>query len=340
MKYLKYICLIFPAFMVLESFAQEEDCAVKLVEAQQLYDAGRIETVPELLQSCIERGFTQEERLSAYKLIILCQIYDDNLDQAHEGMLSFLKRYPEYELSSTDPDEFRFIFEQYRTRPVFDLGAFAGVNRTHGMISQPYSPFNLNKEKPVYTADGFAFQAGAMINFYASANMQISLEPMYAQANFQLEYENSSINGIDALDHFERQSYVYIPLSGTYEFQLDKFRPYFRLGAQLGILIDNKTSTVNGIFTGPDEDNLENRNQLNYWAFGGAGVKYKLNRQYFYLDLRYNVGLNKYLKSAENRFTQDNHNWVYMYQDSDFRLNSFMISFGYARSFYNPKRTQ
>ncbi len=340
MRYLKYLILILPALFVLELNAQREDCAFKLREAQQLYDAGRIENVPAMLQSCIERGFTQEDRLTAYKLIILCQIYDDDLEKAHQGMLSFLKRYPEYELSTTDPDEFRFIFEQYRTRPILDVGAFAGVSRNHGMISQPYSPFNLNTFQPRYASDGFSFQAGALINFYASNKIQISLEPMYAQANFQLEYETSPISEDQLLDHFERQSFLYIPLSGTYEFTIKKFRPYLRLGVQLGLLFDNKTASTEGIFTGPDEDNLNNRNQLNYWALGGAGVKYKLNKGYFYLDLRYNVGLKKYLVSADQRFTQENHNWVYMYQDSDFRLNSFLISVGYARSFYNPKRIQ
>ncbi len=340
MRYLKPLLLILILLPAIDAFAQEEDCAVKLREAQQLYDAGRIEAVPEMLQSCIEKGFTQEERLSAFKLIILCQIYNDDPDKAHEGMLSFLKRYPEYELSTTDPDEFRFIFEQYRTRPMFDLGAFAGVNRTHGLISQPFSPFNLNKEKPKYTADGFAFQVGALFNFYASSKIQISIEPMYAQSNFQLEYENSPLEGFGVLDHFERQSYLYIPLSGTYEFNMEKIRPYIRLGGQVGILFDNKTSSTEGIYTGPDEDNLNSRNQLNYWVFGGGGIKYKLNKAYFFLDLRYNFGLNKYLNSADNRFTQENHTWVYMYQDSEFRLNSFLISFGYAFSFYNPKRTQ
>ena len=146
MRYLKHIILILPALFVLESFAQQEDCAFKLQEAQQLYAAGRIENVPDMLQACIERGFTQEDRLQAFKLIILCQIYDDELDKAHEGMLAFLGRYPEYTLSTTDPDEFRFIFEQYRTRPILDVWAFAGINRTHGLISQPFSPFNLKKK--------------------------------------------------------------------------------------------------------------------------------------------------------------------------------------------------
>ena len=338
MKRNKYIILLTLLLAGAAAFAQEEDCAFKLREAQQLYGVGKIETVPDILQPCIERGFTQEERLQAFKLIILCYIYEDDQDMAHAEMLSFLKRYPEYELSPTDPDEFRFIFIQYRTSPIMDVGLIVGGNLSHGMISQPFTPFNLNKEKPRYTPDGIGIQAGVMMNFYASSRIQISIEPMYAQNKFQLEYENTEIEGFGKLDHFERQSYLYIPLSVTYEFPVGKFRPYGRLGGMMGLLFDNKTSTIQGIFTGPDEDNLENRNQLNYWALIGTGVNYKLNRGYFYVDARYNIGLNKYLKSAENRFTQENHNWVYMYQDSDFRVNIFMVSFGYVRSFYNPKR--
>ena len=111
-----------------------------------------------------------------------------------------------------------------------------------------------------------------------------------------------------------------------------------RLGGQAGLLMTNKTSTTQGIFTGPDEDNVNNRNQLNYWVFAGGGFKYKMNKSYLFVDLRYNVGLNKYLVSADKRFEQPNHNWVYMYQDSDFRLNSFMLSAGFAYSIFNPKR--
>ena len=100
MRYLKFVFLILIALPAFNAFGQEEDCAIKLREAQQLYDAGKIETVPDMLQSCIDKGFTQEERLTAFKLIILCQIYNDDPDEAHKEMLSFLKRYPEYELST------------------------------------------------------------------------------------------------------------------------------------------------------------------------------------------------------------------------------------------------
>jgi len=345
MKVLKYFILISLLLAATQARAQEEDCAFKLREAQQLYDDGKIETVPSLLQQCIQRGFTQEERLQAFKLIILCEIYDDNIDNAHAEMLSFLKRYPEYELSPTDPAEFTFIFEQYRTRPMLDLGFLAGGNISHGTIIQPFSPFNLNEQKPMYTNDGFGIQAGAVFNIYVSSRIEICLEPMYAQGKFQLQFEGGSIPGFQDAggkdltpDHFENQGFLFIPLTGTYEIPVNKFRPYVRLGGMLGLMFSNKTSTTQGIFQGPDEDNLENRNSLNYWAVGGLGVKYKLSKGYFYLDTRYNFGLNQYLSGTENRLQQENHNWVYMYQDSDFRINSAMVSIGYVRSFYNPKR--
>ena len=343
MRYIKYSIPVFMLLITITAAAQQEDCAVSLREAEQLYDAGRIENIPQMLQSCIDRGFTQEEKLSAYKLIILCHIYNDDVDRANEDMLAFLKKYPEYELTGTDPDEFRFIFEQYRTRPVLDIGPMIGVNRSHGMISQPFSPFNLNQLKPKYTSDGFSVHLGAMFNFYLGNRFQLSLEPMYAQSKFQLEYDKPPIPAEalpNGLDHFERQDFLYIPLSGIYEFDAGQIRPYVRLGFQLGYLFTNTTATTQGIFAGPDEDNLENRNQLNYWAFLGAGAKYKLNKSYFFLDLRYNFGLNQYLISPDKRFTQENHNWVYMYQDSDFRLNTLMLSFGYARSLYNPKKVK
>ena len=203
-----------------------------------------------------------------------------------------------------------------------------------------------HKEKPIYTNDGMGIQAGALLNYYVSSRIEICLEPMYAQSKIQLEYESGAISGFATStanltpDHFENQSYFYIPLTGTYEIPLGNFRPYGRLGGMMGLMFTNTTSTSQGIFQGPDEENMDNRNTLNYWVVTGAGVKYKLNKGYFYFDARYNIGLNIYLNSGENRFQQPNHNWVYMYQDSDFRVNSFMVSFGYVRSFYNPKRVR
>ena len=95
---------------------------------------------------------------------------------------------------------------------MLDLGFLVGVNMSNGLIVQPFSPFNLNEEKPKYTHDGFGIQAGAVFNIYVSSQIEICLEPMYAQTKIQLEYEGGAIPGFQTIitgdktpDHFETQ---------------------------------------------------------------------------------------------------------------------------------------
>ena len=109
------IYLIITSFFIPLSFAQD-DCSVLLRRAQKYYDDGVIEEVPALLTSCLEDGFTKEEKVDAYKLLILCSIYEDNIDQADDQMLAFLKANPEYEINqSVDAAEFIHFFKSYKT---------------------------------------------------------------------------------------------------------------------------------------------------------------------------------------------------------------------------------
>ena len=76
------VILAFLVLGIIPVFGQEEDCSFTLREANNLYAQGRIENIPAMLEDCIEQGFTSEDRLAAYKLIILCSLYDDEEIQA------------------------------------------------------------------------------------------------------------------------------------------------------------------------------------------------------------------------------------------------------------------
>jgi len=329
--------------------AQDEQCAFTLREAENLYDQGRIENIPEMLQSCIQRGFSSEDRLAAYKLIILCSLYNDEQSQAEDQMLAFLKKYPEYELIPTDPEEFRFLFEKYRTRPIFDYGLFVGLNYAHGIMVQPYSTFpNLHNDVLRFHPNNFGICAGALLNFYITNDLQISFEPMFAQKLIKLDHEQGMVQGIYTKEHFEQQTCIDFPLSVTYDFNLGRFRPYVRAGGQIGYMIGATTSTTTKYFnsvgeevhenSGPDEDVYDtgNRNSMSYAAILGGGVKLKITKGYFYLDTRYNIGLN--IQNTGNRYDLNELIWKYQYMDPDFRLNNFMVCIGFVRSFYNPKK--
>jgi len=331
--------------------AQDEECAFTLREAEQLYNQGLIENIPQMLQSCIEKGFSREDRLSAYKLIILCSLYNDDLELAHDQMLAFLKKYPEYELTPTDPEEFRFLFEEYKTRPIFDYGIFVGTNWAHGITVEPYSPLDQHGDRLRYRPDNVGLQVGALLNFYITNNIQVSLEPMYTQKLIRLDHADEIVNDLIRPERFERQSFVDLPLTFTYDFNLGRFRPYARAGGQFSYLFEAKTSSVTGFLdssgnlilenSGPDEDmlnyyNKEYRNKFNYSILFGGGIKLKINKGYFYLDTRYNIGLS--LLNTGNRFDLHEQIFKYLCTDSDFRLNNFMITFGFVRSFYKPRQ--
>ncbi|KPK86790.1 MAG: hypothetical protein AMS27_04240 [Bacteroides sp. SM23_62_1] len=331
--------------------AQDEECAFTLREAEQLYNQGLIENIPQMLQSCIEKGFTKEDRLSAYKLITLCSLYNDDQDLAHEQMLAFLKKYPEYELTPTDPEEFRFLFEEYKTRPIFDYGVFVGVNYTHGITGEPFSPLNQRGDRLRYRPDNMGLQVGGVLNFYITKSLQVAVEPMYTQKLFRLDHADDIVDLYIKPERFERQSYVDVPLTFTYDFDLGRFRPYVRAGGQFSYLFEAKTSLVTTFVnstgelikenSGPDLDMLNYEGQAyrklyNYSAVVGGGVKLKITKGYFYLDTRYNIGLN--LQNTGNRFELYEQIFYYMNTDSDFRLNNFMVTFGFVRSFYKPRQ--
>jgi hypothetical protein len=344
------IILAFLILGIIPVFAQGEECAFTLREAENLYSQGRIENIPEMLEDCIQRGFSSEDRLAAYKLIILCSLYNDEQEQAEDQMLDFLKKYPEYELTPTDPEEFGYLFRNYRTRPVFDYGLFVGLNYSHGSLVEPYSLLpNLSDDELRFRPDNFGLGAGLILNFYITNTIQVTITPMYAQKKIRLDHYDDVVLGIYHIEHFESQSYIDIPLSVTYDFDLGRFKPYLRAGGQLGYLFEAKTSTTtrylqdgNVLYenSGPDVDvhAAGNRNKFNYGILGGAGVKLKITKGYFYLDARYTVGLN--LQNTGNRYEVDELTWKYQYVDPDFRMNTILVGIGFVRSFYNPKRIE
>ena len=118
--------------------AQEMNCAVNLREAESLFDIGQIEGVPDLLTECLKSGFTREERIQAYKLLINAFIFDDNLEQAENYTLEFLNKYPEYEIVATDPSEFVNLLEEFNNDARASIGLSGGLNFSNVRIIEPF----------------------------------------------------------------------------------------------------------------------------------------------------------------------------------------------------------
>jgi hypothetical protein len=329
---------LFMAFQV--SFAQEEECAFTLEKAEKLFEEGIIKEIPALLSPCLEKGFSKEEKLQAYKLIVLAYLFDDNKMEAEKTMRNFLKKYPEYKVLPTDPVEFVYLFESYNVFPIFTIGVFGGLNYAYVNVKEQYGTHNLNNNSLEYYPSGPGLLGGIRITRYITDEIDLNLELTIEQ----LKYGSvDSIYSFYELNVDEWQTRFSIPISGTYTFQNVKYvQPYVRLGLAPSFLLSANANAVGKYrdgsqenITGPDFSTKEQRNAFGLWGLIGGGVKYKIPRGYLILDARYNIGFSK-INSNPGVDPESFLTWDYFYSDNDLKLYQLYFSIGYSYTLYKP----
>lgn len=320
----------------------QEDCAIALRNGQKFYEEGLLEKVPPLLAPCINSGFNKEEKVQAYRLLILTYLFDDKMVEAEVYMEKLLKQEPEYQINDViDPIEFIQLYESYRTLPIYSLGIFGGVNKTLGMQTEAYGINNVENKKATYSPKGMGVQFGIKANFFVMKNLEFNVNAQYINQKF--EYKNA-LYDFTELTSNESQTLISLPLSFTYDIMTGKYTPYIRLGGSMAYLLNSNTNLVrtytDGSHTdvaGPSISLTSQRQRWNFGLIGGAGVKYKIPRGSIFLDARYCKGLNNQT-IPENRYDNTELLYKYFYVDDDFKVDNIQISVGYNRNFYKPKK--
>ena len=336
--------------------AQDQSCSYTLKEAQQLYQQGLIEKIPSLLSACMQSGFTRQERQDAYKLILLCYLFDDNQSAADSDMLLFLRKYPEYEINPTDPKEFVYLFNTYTNPPVFGLGLIGGYTIPQFFVTESNSTNDLNGTARQYKRSGSSYQFGLQINTTLVKQYELGLGIVYSACAFQTVDKISLFSPIpnETRTYTESQSRIEFPVFVRYNYELTKkIIPYARLGV-VPIYMLSATGTVARVYTtgtppdnSPSLDVLKLRNPFGMSLLAGIGVKFRIPRGFIFADLKYQPGItsqlnssyvNQQLSSSSSGSTVTKLAWTYGMMLDNFRLNELTVSIGYAYSFYNPKK--
>ena len=150
-------------------------------------------------------------------------------------------------------------------------------------------------------------------------------------------------------DEFKSPVFCQCVVTRQNENHLEDLIPYLRLGGQAGYLISadwkagrDYEDDLGDEVTGGSLDVALLRKDINFWALAGGGLKYKIPNGYVILDLRYNIGLTDQNDPAYNRYasSDDVQDMIFYYYSTDdnFRLNNAIISLGYQRTFYRPKK--
>jgi hypothetical protein len=315
-------------------------CSQNLKKAQKEYDEGRLSEVPVTLEECLKEGFTKDQKLQAYRLLILTYLFTDELELAEQNLLKLLNEDPEYTINPLlDPAEFTTLYNTYNTSAVISIGLTGGPNQTRVHLHQAYSTDNSNN-KATYKPH-FGFQTGLSADILLKKRFQLNTGLQLVQKSY--EYKNKLFQYTN-LDLKESQLWMELPVALKYNFRYKKkLIPYLYAGASVNLFLSSigKLTRIsdagNNDASGPNVKLGSLRNRFNYSALIGGGLKYKIGYSYLCLDLRYAYGL-KNIVNTSKRYSDSNLIYFYGYLDSDISINNLFVSVGYFKSFYKPKK--
>lgn len=354
MKAVLLLFLMLPFSGIAQEAARELDeegkqlskCVLNLQKAERLYQQGKVEDIPDLLRGCIKKGFNRDERMTAYKLLILTDIYDDDLEQADMKMYEFLKKYPEYEISPADQDEFAQLFNSYETRANWSVSIKGGMLFSFPVQTEPYGVMQL-KTSPYEYSSGMGFNVGAGIMKYLSPSMKLNLEVQFLSHEFNYKATPDFFTSFAEIDYTERTQQLAVPLSLNNDFGSGNLKPFLRLGV-MPVYMLSSTKNIGRTYTNKafdelprsTEDMLEYRNTFSAYLLTGGGLKYKIPYAgKIVLDIRFNMGLMEFVDPAQ-RYANSSQVWRYYVVDGKYRLNFLDISLGWIYPFYKSKKKQ
>jgi len=330
-------------------YSQEAgSCAEKLKNAQALFTRGQVEQVPSMLTDCMKEGFTREEYLNAYKLLIQSYLFEDKLEKADSAMLEFLKKNPEYELSSTDHSSFVHLFGNFVVKPVVQVSFHFGTNI-------PFLTFITDRY--VTGIPGVSKHTSGLINLYASLEskfeinkkIELNFEPGYSILSFTNEDDyndiiNDKVIKVGETTYTESQKRIEMPVSATYNFKrFGKFTTYVRFGVGPAVSLKSSATAIykptsDPAISGPEINRKTSRISLDIFTQTGAGVKYKTRGGYLFTELRSNFGF-IYQAIGDGSSAEDQElSLTYHYTDDDFHLNAINFTVGYTQIFYKPSK--
>lgn len=347
---LRLILILVVWIVATACLAQAPTCTQTLRLARTTYQQGRLHELPSLLASCINSGFTKEERTEAYELLTLAYIYLEEPEKADEAMLGVLNTDHFYEVNpEVDPAEFVALYKKFRTRPLYRIGARFGIT---GTTASPTSNSFVSINSPgngTYSS-GFSFQGAFVFEKDLTAKFIIAPELGYTIRTYdysnpqQFVYDSATSTSVVSTQATFNQTWIDLSLLVQYRILLKSKNliPYVAAGPGISYLLSASgsllTSEVEGAFvvSGPDIDIKNSFNTLAYSAIVAAGIKYKVGGVFLTAEARYQFGL----VNVVNPESRSNLEVVFDYATTfnNVRQNNFGFSLGVLYPYFKPRK--
>ncbi len=348
--------LLFFVFVFGMLFSQQgtAQCANNLKTAQANFSEGHLYAIPSLLEPCLKKEFSKQDKLDAYRLLTLTYLYIDDPISAKRSFLDLLALDPEYRVDSTSHIELLHLSKEYITTPIVSWRVRGGTNMSTVTVTKVNGSYNLNQNKELYKV-GFGVSLIGSLDIHFSKNVSVSIESdlSYKSFNYQNTVFNSNgvSNSKDLINLKEKSYNIGLPITVSYTLYKNTFYPYIYGGYSPGY---NFITSTNAKYTKIEnetvlvtEDNNLNissiRNRLMHSGIVGIGLKRRFNYNYVFVDLRYKFGLTDRLNGdTQNDFeiepTINRYIFTYQQLDNDFRQNEFTLTLGYIWPKYKPRK--
>jgi opacity protein-like surface antigen len=333
----------FIIFFSIRTYSQNS-CIKNLEEAEELYEMGQIDKIESLLNPCLENGFTKEEKVKAYRLLILSNLYYNEDEKAKESMKKLLKVKPEYKIKEFDPAEFISLHNSFRTIPVFIAGIKGSIGGMGMYDLNNYNDINSFNYTATYHPD-ISYSFG--LSFETPIIPDLSLVYEFYYNSCYYNYDNRVLNYADI--HFEEKiSGIDIPVLVQWNILKGDFSPYVNIGSAFNYLlssnvkhtrVDDENSSDE--YRDPVNLNLDMthaRNKYNFSLSAGLGFRWKniLGNGYLTFDIRYSRYFEN-IVSPDQR--ADSPEMVYsgLTTDNTFKIQTTQVFIGYKLPIYIAK---
>ena len=278
------------------SMAQDEAtsvCVQKIELAQQRYDEGRIQDIQALLKDCIDGGtYDKAQKSQALRLLTLSYLFLEDEENAEATMLQLISANHEFQVNAAiDPTEFINLHEQFRYKPLFNVGVRYILNLSQPIVTELNSSLNLNGARPEYIPQVSIFSLGVNFEYEFYKDLVLYPEIHYRTMTVYKTYsQNSYLNDPDTgtkdvfltTNNYDKQAWISLPVSVKYLLHLKnapKIKFYANLGASMDYLLssekpgDNaKLETRNSSDVAITTSSTDDKNRLNFGVFGGGGI--------------------------------------------------------------------
>ena len=330
--------------------AQADDmtCPEKLSEARRRFENGRFYSIPKLLEECVRKGLNDQQRMEAYYLLSQTYLFIDEPEKAEEAYLSILRIDPEFKPDNERaPIDQVYLSEKFTTRPIFIVNGRLGVNYTSVDVIEQEST------SPVpFVGDynvGIGFEGGAGLDIVFSNFVSIGSELNLVQKKYS--YSEDRFDG-DTYYLTDTQWSLDIPLYVRFYLKTGKISPFLYGGGSYNLIFSsnadlemidrqnrgqNSESDTEVSVTGPSLSMMDQRSTSTFNIVFGGGVRIKSGYDQIQIDLRYRGGLNDMVNS-ETQWQNQPAVFRYTHVDDHLRLNNLVLSVGYVKPFYKPRK--